>query len=143
MTTTTVTYIGRRRTANGRKVAYAYLDELGKTVLYPKALVPAPIGTNITLTHPDDGDTTRYYSAGPNAPALGAFTDHPHLMRWQVADRAAYEAKAQEDAIVRAARNADAMEAHILALVVAAEHLGTIDRAAFARYVENRLRGVR
>lgn len=141
---TTVTYIGRRRTVNGRKVAYAYLGEPGDMKLYPKPLVVgAPVGAVIVIQHPDDDNTNRYFSSGPHAPTITAYVKDDRILAWQVADRAAYEQKAQEDAILRAARNADALESHLTALEEAAARLSNMDRVAFARYVENRLRGVR
>lgn len=138
-----VTYMGRRQLTGG-KIGYAYTDEDGSPRYYTAALVTgAQIGQRITLEGPVD-DPSVYYSKGPRAPRVTGF-DHTinadTLTKWQVADRAAYQAKADTDASNRAAKQAAHMEQHIAALTAAARNLSGPQRAAFARYVEDRIRG--
>jgi len=138
-----VTYMGRRPLSTG-KIGYAYTDEDGSPRYYKAPLVTgAQIGQRITLEGPAE-DPNVYYSKGPRAPRVTGFDetiDRDTLTRWQVADRAAYQAKADADASNRAAKQAAHMEHHIEALTQAARNLTGPQRAAFARYVEDRIRG--
>lgn len=139
----TVTYIGRRTLSSG-KIGYAYVEADNPTRYYSKALVTgAEIGARITMHSPSDAPD-RYYSAGLHAPRVTGHDteiDDATLTQWQVADRAAYQAKADADASKRAAKDAAHMEQHIAALAAAARALPGAQRAAFARYVEDRIRG--
>jgi hypothetical protein len=138
-----VTYMGRRQLSTG-KVGYAYTGEDGSPRYYKAALVAgAQIGQRITMESPVD-EPDVYYSKGPRAPRVTGFDetiDRDTLTRWQIADRAAYQAKADADASNRAAKQAAHMEHHIEALAAAARNLSGPQRAAFARYVEDRIRG--
>ena len=101
------------------------------------------IGQRITIEGPADNPDV-YYAKGARAPRVTGFDesiDPATLTSWQVADRAAYQAKADADASNRAAKQAAHMEQHIEALTAAARSLTGPQRAAFARYVEDRIRG--
>lgn len=138
-----VTYIGRRTLSTG-KIGYAYVEDGHPARYYSKPLVTgAEIGARITTHSPVDAPD-RYYSAGLHAPRITGHDteiDTATLTQWQVADRAAYQAKADVDASKRAAKDAAHMEQHIEALTAAARNLTGTQRAAFARYVEDRIRG--
>lgn len=138
-----VTYMGRRQLSTG-KIGYAYTDDDGSPRYYKATLVTgAQIGQRITMESPVD-EPNVYYSKGPRAPRVTGFDetiDRDTLTRWQVADRAVYQAKADADATNRAAKQAAHMEHHIDALIAAARNLTGPQRAAFARYVEDRIRG--
>ena len=138
-----VTYMGRRPLSTG-KIGYAYTDDDGSPRYYKAALVTgAQIGQRITIESPID-EPDVYYSKGPRAPRITGFDEtisRDTLTQWQVADRAAYQAKADADASNRAAKQAAHMEHHIEALTQAARNLAGPQRAAFARYVEDRIRG--
>lgn len=140
---TEVTYIGRRELSTG-KLGYAYIDKDRSPRYYKTALVTgAQIGQRITIEGPAE-DRNVYYSKGPRAPRIIGFDesiDPGTLTLWQVTDRAAYQAKADLDASNRAAKQAAYMEQHIAALTAAARNLTGPQRAAFARYVEDRIRG--
>lgn len=142
-TTAELTYIGRRTLSSG-KIGYAYTETDGPAKYYGAPLVAgAQIGARITIQSPVD-DPDVYYSKGSRAPRI---TGHDHdvdeatLTQWQVADRAAYQVKADADASKRAAKQAAHVEQHIEALTIAARNLTGAQRAAFARYVEDRIRG--
>lgn len=139
-TTEVVTYAGRR-TLVGGKIGYAYQDAAGELRFYGSALVAAPIGTLVTITHPED-ELSSYYSKGPNAPRATGFDEDRDLTDWQTADRAAYQSKADADSIKRASKRAVGMDSHIDALTSAASKLTGYERAAFARYVADRIRGL-
>ena len=141
--TTELTYLGRRTLSTG-KIGYAYTPTGEATRYYKSPLVPgADVGALITIHSPAD-DTNVYYSAGAHKPRLTGFNstiDDATLTGWQTADRAAYQVKADEDAARRAAKQAAHIDHHITALADAARSLTGQQRAAFARYVEDRIRG--
>ncbi len=141
--TSEVTYMGRRLMSTG-KLGYAYAGEDGLPRYYKAPLVTGgQIGQRITIEGPADKPDV-YYAKGSRAPRVTGFDesiDPATLTSWQVADRAAYQAKADTDASNRAAKQAAHMEQHIEALTAAARSLTGPQRAAFARYVENRIRG--
>lgn len=143
LSTTDLTYIGRRTLTNG-KIGYAYTDPTDTTRSYTNTLAAgAPIGAIITTNSPADNPDV-YYSRGAHAPRIighTTTTDEDTLTQWQVADHAAYQAKADEDAAKRAAKQAAHVDHHITALAAAARNLTGPQRAAFARYVEDRIRG--
>lgn len=139
-TTEVVTYAGRR-TLVGGKIGYAYQDAAGELRFYATALAAAPVGSLVTITHPED-ELSSYYSKGPSAPRVTGFDEGRDLTAWQVADRAAYQAKADADAVKRAAKRAAGMDTHLDALADAARGLTSYERAAFARYVADRVRGL-
>ena len=140
---TDVTYIGRRTLASNGKLGYAYLEGQ-RTRYYTAPLVTgAQIGARITITSPAD-EPDVYFSKGPRGPRIAGYVtdvDEPTLTAWQVADRAAFQLKADADASKRAAKQAAHLEQHIEALTHAARPLTGAQRAAFARYVEDRIRG--
>lgn len=140
-------YIGRRTNLKG-EIIYGYRSidgaEPGRVGYYTAQLTPTPIGSVVEITHPE-AEATTYYSQGPNGPRVIEFSTEAteaELLSWQVADRAAYAAKADADAIKRAAKRADLLEANITLLTDAAARLTGYERAAFARYVAYRIRGV-
>jgi hypothetical protein len=118
---TDVTYIGRRTLASNGKLGYAYLEG-ERTRYYTAPLVTgAQIGARITITSP--ADEPDVYFSRP-APTPHRRTRHRRrratLTAWQVADRAAYQLKADADASKRAAKQAAHLERHIEALTYAA-----------------------
>lgn len=141
--TAELTYLGRRTLSTG-KIGYAYTSAGETTRYYKTPLVTgADIGALITIHSPAD-DPNVYYSAGMHKPRLTGFdstVDAATLTAWQAADRAAYQVKADEDAARRAAKQAAHVDHHITALADAARGLTGQQRAAFARYVEDRIRG--
>lgn len=142
-TTEELVYHGRR-TGTGRKIVYEYQREGAEDSVWYKAplVTGAAVGAVVLVTRPGD-DPRSIYMRGPLAPRVirQAEVDEVTMLRWQVADRAAHAAKAQEDAAKRAARDANALEPLLDRLEAAARGLNSIDRAAFARYVSDRIRG--
>ncbi len=141
--TTTRTYIGRRQDAAG-KIVYAYLDEEGSLGLYSKPLTSShAVGSIVMLTYTDETRKS-YWSGGERRPKITglADSDAKHLIEWQVADRAAYQAKLEADAMKRQVANAANYQKSIDTLVFAASSLGGAQKAAFARYVADRIRGL-
>lgn len=139
--TATRTYIGRRIAA-GDVLAYAYITDDGEEVWLKKPIRSGLyVGQVLRLTYTDD-TFTQYWSKGQNAPEVIGRTDVDDeiLLQWQVADRAAYEAKSQAAAMTRAIRETSPLDKHIDALATAAASMTTIQRAAFARWVAERLR---
>ncbi len=143
VTTSEVVYVGRRILSTG-KVGYGYRDENGEIGYYKASLATGnQVGQVVTLTRPADRPDS-YYSAGKWAPRIVGFIDtieEADLLRWQVEDRAAYQVKADADAAKRAAERAAHLDSHIEALIEAARGLTGAQRAAFARHVEDRIRG--
>lgn len=138
-----VTYIGRRRIDLKGTVAHGYLRSDGSDFYHKQPLVTgAPVGVVITVSHPADRPTATYFG-GDHAPRIarmsGAAADV--VLEWEATDQAIRARKAQEDATKRAVKRAQSLEAHIDALRVAAQGLTGVDRAAFARHVEDRIRG--
>lgn len=138
-----VTYAGRRTLTTG-KIGYSYQDANGEVRYYQSPMVDGQqVGNLITITRPADSPDS-YYSRGQYAPRLTGFDETVEadlLERWQAADRAAYQVKADADAAKRAAKQAGGVESHIEALIAATRNLPGSQRAAFARYVEDRIRG--
>lgn len=134
----TYTYIGRRTLADGR-ISYAYLvgDDVAQ---YKKPLVGAAVGQTIQVTYGDESRRT-VFTGGANRPTVTgmAEVDEAELLSWQVADRAAYEAKAQADAMKRVIKSTSFLDQHIDALSSAAARMTASERAAFARYVAQRI----
>jgi hypothetical protein len=138
-------YAGRR-TGSGNKIVYGYRSTLDESMRYYSDSLGnvTTIGAMVEITHPD-GEATSYYSKGADGPRGVGFAGHlpaDVVLDWQVADRAAYAVKADADAIKRAAKRADHLGHNIDALTAAARNLTSYERAAFARYVADRIRGL-
>src|SRR5690606_29596247 len=98
------------------------------------------VGQILTITRPE-GSSTQFYSKGPKAPRVTGVTtvDSATLTEWQVADRAAYERKAQAEALKRASKVPDHVGTHVAALVFAARNMSFADKRAFAQYVSSQI----
>jgi hypothetical protein len=138
--TTERTYIGRRNDDKGA-VVYAYLDSDGKERWAKKALHRAAVGSVITLTYTDDTSTS-YWSGGEHGPKVTSLADvsEETLLKWQALDAAAYQVKAQADAMTRTIKESSHLDHHIDALATAARAMSPTQRAAFARWVAERIR---
>ena len=143
-TTEQVVYAGRRTLRSG-KIGHAYEGTDGALRYYSAPLtIGTFVGSRIEITHPD-GEATTYYAKGLQAPRVVGFDteiDPAKMLLWQTADRAAYQVKADADATKRAAKRADRLEGMIDQLADAGAGLNNHERAAFARYVADRIRGV-
>lgn len=108
-----LTYIGRR--LQGGKLKHSFRQEDGSIVFYPKAPASTFAGARIGRT----------YNVGPRFPSIWASVEVDRLpdaecVRWQAADRAAYETKAERagsslpelDAAITALREARAVLPH-------------------------------
>lgn len=142
MPTTTSTYVGRRNDTKGA-IVYAYIHE-GETAvsLYKKPLLPgAAVGSIITLTFADEA-RQQYWTGGALRPKVTGVADVAEevLLRWQASDVAAYQAKAQADVMTRTIRETNHLDHHIDALAGAARGMTGTQRAAFARWVAERIR---
>ncbi|MBY0397552.1 MAG: hypothetical protein K2X91_13945 [Thermoleophilia bacterium] len=145
LVTQELTYCGRRTSAAGKTVWEYQPAGDAPAAWYRSALVPsAAVGSIVTVTRPADRPES-VYTKGEHAPRITGFADvdEATLLGWQVADRSAYERKAQEDRYRRAAKAAGGLEEHLLALEAAARNLSSVDRAAFGRYVGDRVRGIK
>ena len=115
-------YAGRRQGSRDR-IVYEYVPleadgSLGSSLWYKGGLgTSRTIGAIIVVNRPA-GQPDSVYTKGQHAPRAIGFADVPEatLLEWQVADRAAYEATARR--------------------------LPSSQRAAFGRYVSDRIRGV-
>lgn len=135
------TYIGRRNTTDG-KIAYAYLDEGGSEFWLRKPVRKgAHVGETFVLTFTDETHTS-YWTGGERGPRVTgrADVDSEILLKWQALDVAAYQSKAQADAMNRVIRETSPLDTHIDALAKAAQSMTPTQRGAFARYVAERIR---
>lgn len=138
-------YVGRRNDVKGA-VVYAYMavdpEEGRGEGWYKKPLVSGhAVGSVIRLTYSDESRTT-YWVGGEHRPTVVRLADvsKETLLEWQAKDVAAYQAKAQADAMSRVIRETNHLDQYIDMLAFAAKSMTTNQRAAFARYVAERIR---
>lgn len=140
--TAELVYMGRRM--NGLKIAYAYRNDDDREVLYTKPLVAGvgPGAIIATVSPADQPGMT--FTRGVNAPRLLGFWDRDPdvLAQWQAADIAARETAATHSATKKTMANATPVKDAIDALAAAGANLPRHQRAAFAQFVSDAIRGI-
>lgn len=140
--TTELVYMGRR--ISDSKVVYAYRGDDDREVLYLKTLMPAVgPGAIIATARPAD-QPGMVYTRGEHAPRLLGFWDRDPevLAQWQAADIAARETAAMHSATRKTMANATPVKDAIDALAAAGAALPRHQRAAFAQFVSDAIRGI-
>lgn len=147
MNTERITYAGRRRGMKTPLVhVYVSHEPGGKEWTFKKPLVASlGVGYVLEVTHPDDAPDS-IYTKGEHEPRVVGFAeDDERVLGWQIADRAAYQVKAEADAAKRqeARVRSNLLEYQIGQIAQSAGDLPWLEREAFISYLANRVRNGR